>query len=262
MQSSPKTGADSEKKPLKFRLIRWIANRIFPDYSVFGAENLPEDPCVIVGNHAQIYGPLAAELRLPRGARTWCIGEMMDRKEVPDYAFGEFWSGKPRRLHWYYRAASYAIARPVSFVLSSASTIPVYHDQRIITTFRRSVQTLEEGKDVVIFPEKHEPYNGILCQFQEHFADLARLYYRRTGTAIAFVPMYTAPRLKGLYFGKPVRFMPENSDEEERKRICAAMQRGITELAVALPRHTVVPYENIPKDQYPENVDNPDAGAL
>ena len=107
----------------------------------------------------------------------------------------------------------------------------------------------------MIFPEKNEPYNGILWQFQEHFADLARLYYRRAGTAVRFVPMYIAPRLKSIHFGEPVLFRPEAPDAEERARICRAMQASISDMASALPQHTVIPYPNIPKKQYPLNTD-------
>ena len=124
-----------------------------------------------------------------------------------------------------------------------------------MTTFRQSVSRLSGGADIVLFPEKNEPYNGILWQFQEHFADLAGLYYRKTGKAVCFVPMYTAPRLKSIHFGEPVRYNPEAPGDEERTRICGAMMEAVTGLARTLPQHTVVPYPNIPKDRYPLNTD-------
>ena len=67
------------------------------------------------------------------------------------------------------------------------------------------------------------------------------------------MPMYVAPKLKEIYFGKPVRYNPEAPDGEELERICTAMMDRITDLAVSLPPHTVVPYLNIPKNQYPLN---------
>ena len=243
------------KDPLPYRLIRGTVRLVSPKYTLHGTENLPPEPCVIVGNHCQMYGPVAAELYMPRARYTWCIGEMMNRKEVPAYAFRDFWSMKPRRTHWFYHLLSRVIALPAEYVFTHAHTIAVYHDQRVMTTFRQSVRRLSEGADIVIFPEKNEPYNAILCRFQEHFADLARLYYRRTGSTPAFVPMYVAPKLKSIHFGRPVYYRPESSDEEERTRICRAMAESITDIAVSLPPHTVVPYPNIPKKQYPKNTD-------
>ena len=244
-----------EKQPPLYRLIRRIAWRLTPKYKLYGVEKLPEDPCVIVGNHCQVYGPFAAEFYMPRSHYIWCNGEMMDRKEVPAYAFQDFWSMKPRRWHWFYRLLSHIIAPLSEYIFTRAHTIPVYHDVRIITTFRKSVERLETEADVVIFPEKNEPFNQIICQFQEHFADLARLYYQQKGKVLCFVPMYIAPRLKSIHFGKPIRYVPEAPADEERKRICDAMKKAVTDLATALPRHVVVPYPNIPKKQYPLNTD-------
>ncbi len=245
----------NEKKPLFYRLIVRTVRRVTPKYQLFGTENLPPEACVIVGNHAQAYGPIAAELYMPRAHAIWCVGEMMNRKEVPAYAFQDFWSMKPKALHWFYRLASHLIAPLASFVLSNAHTIPVWHDSRVMTTFRKSIELLNAGTDIVIFPEKNEPYNGILWQFQEHFADLAPIIYRKTGKTLRFVPMYTAPKLSEIHFGPSVLFNPDAPSDEERTRICDAMKDSITKMAVSLPQHIVVPYYNLPKDQYPLNTE-------
>ena len=245
-------GKDS---PILYRLIYRTIWLLSPKYTVYGTEKLPDEPCVIVGNHCQMYGPIAAEQYLPRPHYTWCIGEMMNRKEVPAYAFQDFWSMKPKATHWFYRLLSHAIAPLAEYTFTNAHTVPVWHDARVMTTFRKSAELLKGGADLVIFPEKAEPYNGILWQFQEHFTDLARIYHRRTGNAVCFVPMYTAPRLKSIHLGEPVRYDPQAPEDGERQRICTAMMESISDLASALPQHTVIPYPNIPKRRYPLNTD-------
>ena len=252
MQATVKAnrGADA---PLLYRLIYRTVWAVSPKYTLYGTENLPEEACIIVGNHAQMYGPIAAELYLPRPHSVWCIGEMMNRKEVPAYAYQDFWSMKPKGIRWFYRLLSHLIAPLAEYVFTHAHTIPVRHDARVMTTFRQSIERLNAGADIVIFPEKNEPYNGILWQFQEHFADLAKMVYRRTGKAVCFVPMYTAPKLKSIHFGKPLRYDPQAPEAEERRRVCHELAEAITALAAALPEHTVVPYYNMPKKQYPLN---------
>ena len=253
MQSPAAEKKSNEKKPWLFRVICRVVRWLNPKYSLVGTENLPPEPCVIVGNHCQMYGPIAAELYMPRPHYIWCIGEMMHREEVPAYAFQDFWSKKPEKTLWFYRLLSHAIAPLASYVLSNAHTIAVYHDARVLSTFRSSIGHLQAGADIVIFPETHQPYNGIVWQFQEHFADLAGLYFRRTGSSLRFVPMYTAPRLSSIHFGKPILFDPEAPADEERRRVCTALMDSITSLAASLPQHTVIPYPNIPKDKYPLN---------
>ena len=244
-----------------FRIIRGSVKLVYPRPSLEGTENLPEGPCVIVGNHAQIHGPIIAELYVPGPHYTWCAGEMMHLKEVPGYAYRDFWSQKPKRVRWLFWIASRLIAPLSVCVFGNAACIPVYRDRRVHTTFRETLERLAEGNRIVIFPEEDAPFNHILSQFQNGFVNVARMHHRRTGQALQFVPMYTAPRLRKVVFGHPVAYDPSKPIEEERERITSAMAEAITELAVALPEHTVVPYRNIPKRDYPRSRPKEEARA-
>ena len=236
-----------------YRLIYWAVKLSYPKMEVVGAENLPDGPYLAVGNHAQLHGPVACELYFPGNRYTWCAHQMMERKEVPAYAYQDFWSGKPKWCRWFYKGLSYVLAPISSCVFNNANTIAVYRDNRIITTFKQTVQRLEEGNGVVVFPECYEPHNHIVLQFQENFISIAKLYYKRTGKKLDFVPLYVCPDLHKLVLGKPITFDPEAPIEEERHRICQELMDAVTALAEALPEHTVVPYPNIPKKQYPKS---------
>ena len=236
-----------------YRVIRWFVKLFYPKIKVEGTENLPDNPCLVVANHSQMNGPIACELYFPGKRYTWCAGQMMQLKEVPGYDFADFWSEKPRYIRWFYKILSYVIA-PVSMcVFRNAHTIGVYRDARIISTFKNTVKRLSEGANVVIFPEHNVPYNHILCDFQDRFIDIAKLYYKKTGHELQFVPMYIAPDLKTMYIGNPVSFCSEQPMEQERARICEYLKEEITKIAVSLPSHRVVPYRNVPKKQYPRN---------
>ena len=238
---------------LAYRFIKGLVRLFYPKTEVVGGENLPDEPCIVVGNHSQMNGPIACELYFPGKRYTWCAGQMMQLKEVPGYAFADFWSEKPRYIRWFYKVLSYVIA-PVSVcVFRNAHTIGVYRDARIISTFKNTVKRLSEGANVVIFPEHNVPYNHILCDFQDRFIDIAKLYYKKTGQELQFVPMYIAPDLKTMYIGNPVSFCSEQPMEQERARICEYLKEEITKIAVSLPSHRVVPYRNVPKKQYPRN---------
>ena len=236
-----------------YRVIRWLVWLFSPKMKVEGAENIPPEPVLIVGNHTQMNGPIACEIYSPVKRYTWCIGEMMHLKEVPDYAFSDFWSGKPWWNRWFFRGLSYVIAPIAVGVFNNAETIGVYHDARLVNTFRETMQRLEEGADIVIFPEHDVPYNHIVSDFQEHFVDTARFYFRKTGKELLFLPAYVCPALKKLVIGKPTRFRSGQPIQEERERICRYTQQEITRLAEKLPLHTVVPYKNIPKKEYPKS---------
>ena len=132
---------EKSKKPLLFRIIKNLLFLCYRNHS-FEGEEWNEEAVIYVGNHAQIYGPIVAELYFPDHVYTWCAGQMMHKKEVPTYAFQDFWSQKPRWMHPYFKVLSHLIA-PLSEVLfQNARTVPVYRDHRIMTTFKKSMHYL------------------------------------------------------------------------------------------------------------------------
>ena len=236
-----------------YRAVRGLVRLFYKKPTFEGLENLPEGPCVIVGNHAQMNGPIVGEVFLPGPHVVWCTGEMMHLKEVPDYAYRDFWSGKPHAVRWFYRLLSYAIAPLSVCVFNNALCIAVYRDSRITGTFRQTLEALAQGTRVVIFPECAEPHNHVIYEFQDRFIALGRMYHRQYGAPLAFVPMYVAPALGKVCFGRPVYYNPSAEAGMERRRVCDALMDTITELAEAQPRHHVVPYLNLPKKEYPMN---------
>ncbi len=246
-------------KKLIYKVIRWIVWLFYPKIEIEGEENLPDEPTIIVANHSKMNGPIACELYSPCNSYTWCAGEMMELKKVPAYAYADFWSHKPKYIRWFYKLLSYIIAPFSVCVFNNAHTIGVYRDGRIRKTFTDTVTKLQEGASVIIFPEHDVEYNHIVCEFQDRFIDIARIYHRKTGKELSFVPMYIAPNLKKMFIGKPIRFYADNSMDKERERICSYLQDEITKIACSLPTHIVVPYNNMPKKDYPTNI--PKGGA-
>ncbi len=220
---------------------------------VCGAENLPEGPFIVAGNHSQMNGPIACELYFPGRHYIWCISQMMDMKLVPAYAYKDFWSGKPLSIRWFYKILSYIVAPLAQCVFTNADTIPVYKDRRIIKTVELSLERLEDGNGVIIFPEDYTEHNNIVHDFQRGFVSIAKRYYANNGKCIPFVPLYICPSLKTLYIGKPVTYDPDRPIKEEQERICNYLMDAISEIAYELPRHRVVPYPNISRKEYPYN---------
>ena len=240
---------------LFYRFIRWMVWLLYPRTKIEGLDNLPDGPCIVVGNHTQMNGPIACQLYFPGKFSIWCAGEMMHWSEVQPYAFRDFWSQKPRSVRWFFRFLSYLIV-PISVsIFNNADCIGVYHDARIMSTFKETIAKLQAGERIIIFPEHDVPHNHIVYDFQDRFIDVARMYYKKTGTELSFVPLYLAPKLKTMYLGKSVRFDPSAPLDAERRRICNYLMDAITATACSLPEHTVIPYRNIPKRLYPKNTD-------
>lgn len=245
--------AKKRKKSRIFKFYEKVVSKIYGKHELIGLENLPDEACIIVGNHAQIHGPLFSAVQYPRKKFVWCIGEMFHFKGLPAYAYKDFWSHKPKWTKWFYKILSYLVTPILWYVNTGADTIPVYKDRRGIVTFKRSIEGLKDGADIIIFPECADAYNHVVNEFQDKFVDLAKHYFKDTNKEVCFVPMYSAPLIRKVVLGKPIRFNASEPIESQRKAICEYLKEEITALAKELPEHTVVPYLNIAKKDYPKS---------
>ena len=244
-----------KKKPFLFRIVAGTIRIFYRKRTYWGLENLPDEPSIIISNHCKSHGPIANQLFFPTDKKIWCIGQMMDRKEAVDYMFQDFWSNKPKCVHWLYKIIAHIMAPLMSYLMRNADTIAVYKDSRIITTFKHTVEELTNGNHIIIFPENSTPYNGILNDFQDKYIDIAKLYHKKYGKLLNFVPMYNCPDLKKLVLGKPIQFNPDIDMAEQRLIINNYLKNEITKIAKDLPRHKVYPYANIRKKHYPMSKD-------
>ncbi len=243
----------TEKQPLYFRFWARIVKIFYRKRKVEGLENLPEEPCVIVANHSQLHSPLSFELFVPFPRVIWCDSKMMERAEVPQYAEDNFWRDasekqKKRRRFWVKK-----IARLVGYIFTNAHTLPVYRDARIMQTFRLTEQALLAGKNVVIFPESDvkNPDNNILFDFNLYFTDIAKIYHKKYGKILTFVPVYNCVEQRKIIIGKNhVKYNPDIKMDEQRKLLCDSLTKEITDIALSLPRHKVVQFLPSEHDVY------------
>lgn len=241
---------NDNKKPPLYKILKSIVKIFYRKRTFLGLENLPNEPAIIVGNHAQIHGPITCECFYPRRKKIWTISQMMNKHEIPNYAYQDFWSNKPKWSKWFYKSISYIIAPPSEYILTHADTLPVYKDARIIHTFKMTIKEINEGNDIIIFPESKIKYNHIVNDFQENFVDIAKLYYKKYGKILSFVPMYNAKNLKAVVFGKPITYDPNIPIAKEQKLICKYLKEEITNIATSLAPHKVIPYDNVKKRYY------------
>ncbi len=238
-----------------FKIIKALVRGVYPKTEIVGKEKLEGEDIIVVANHTQLHSPIICELYFPEKFYTWCAGEMMTLSEVPAYAFRDFWSGKPKSVRPIFKIASYLIAPLSVVVFNNARTIPVYHGKKIINTFRTTLNSLSCGKGIVIFPERSVKHNHIIYDFQDRFIDIAKVYFARSGRRVTFLPMYVSPKLKKAVIGEGILFDPEADDVEERARIKEYLMKEITDIAMELPEHIVIPYRNMPKKYYPKNTE-------
>ena len=208
---------------------------------------------IMISNHAQMWAPIYYEIKISH-KRFWCTQEVLHYKGCGDYAYKDWWSHMPviiRPLFW---LIAHLFVQPLAPKLfRCADTLPVYRDIRLRDTFNYSLESLEAGYTNIITPETHIPGNNIVNSFLPNFVDIARLYYKKTGKCLKFYPSYLALTLNKIVVGHPIVYNPNNNFKDEKTRIVQELEQAIYDIAISLPEHKVVPYENLTKKQWLTN---------
>jgi thiol-disulfide isomerase/thioredoxin len=212
-------------------------------------QGLEDGTVVLVCNHGEVYGPVAATLHVPISFRPWSIAEMMDKAVIVDYlyrntAVRQSWCPDCMKM-----PLTKAFARFFLWAFQSMDAIPVYRSSphALIKTFRLTIDAMQAGDNLLIFPERGQTAKEGERGYAEEgignlytgFAMLAPALYKRTGKTAVFVPTYASKKLKTLTFGECVQFNPAAPVNEEKLRIVNALQKSI-EAMVALEREPAV----------------------
>lgn len=217
------------------RLAAWCAQELIWGGELLGAENLPcSGPAVFVCNHLGALGPIAAFASIPFRLHFWIHADMLDPVLAPDYLRRDF---VERQLHLsppFSRWLAQCIAKIHVPLLRAIGGIPVYHtSEGLLQTFDQSLNLLEKGACLLIFPEDadrpvDEQYQ--MQPFKKGFARLGELYYARTGECLAFYPVAVHARSLTVRVGKPVRYIPWNDPTKERARIKSNLEYFIRQM--------------------------------
>lgn len=227
---------------LYYKIIRGILWICFPRAKTVYEEEPDDLPAVFVCNHSAIRGPVMMTLDFKRKHQSWTVSNALDRSRAVSYAFHDILIGNSRRCKRFWRMLAHIVAVMLPPLLRYSDTIPVYHDKNIVTTFKQSVKALTDGDDLVIFAESPKRYSEYIFNLQSGFVDIARLYYRKTKTALRFYPVYVEKKNAVISVGKPIVYDPDQPLEEQRETIAVYLRDNIDRLARALPAHKPVPF--------------------
>ena len=220
-------------QPLFVRILMALL-RPFYRHTLINEDLIVQDesnPTVFLCNHGEFYGPVVGVLYIPVPIRAWTISDIMiDKDETAAYVY-RFTISQQK---WIPKKLQMPIARLVGrlsvMVMNQLETIPVYRNKltQLKTTFRLSVEAMEAGDNLLIFPEnpdadpEHPGYEHEgLGELFAGFVMLAQVYYAKTGKRCRFQPMFAHKGMRTLTFCEPTLYDPDNDAMAERDRIVA-----------------------------------------
>lgn len=198
-----------------------------------------DDPIVYLCNHGEFYGPITGMLYCPGFVRPWSISELCCNLEEATAYIKRY---TLKKVHWkdqYKQRVARILARGMLWLLHSVQAVPVFrHKPReLITTFRKSVEALQEGANLLIFPEDPDTdpnspgYKaGRPPTLFRGFPMLAQVYYNRTGKRCRFMPVLCYRQGRTVSFGTEIVYDPDNDPIAERDRIVDETYRQMQSL--------------------------------
>jgi len=175
---------------------------------------------------------------VPFPFRPWSISDLMDDLDTvsafcykyeisPITWLSEKW--KRRLSRWMGKAAIW--------MTKSIEAIPVYRNKprMLMQTFRLSVEAMEAGDSLLIFPENPDAKSldrpGYVSEgvgeFFTGFTMLGQLYYNRTGKCCTFVPIFADKKKRVISFGKGIKYNPDLPPTEEKMRLVGELKASM-----------------------------------
>ncbi len=217
-----------------FNVVCKLIGKAMGDLELIGEENIPDEPCIIVPNHAGAYGPMSVLAYYDRPNRPFVISNMCKLREAPAFARKDFFDPKGPVGRAVAFLASFPIALILQGVFKGAEAIPSYFDHRAMVTLAKANAALEEGLDLIVFPEERVYYSPYVEQYQRGFISIARKHHHATKKCIKFVPAFTSASRKKMEFGKPIQYDPSKKFKDHSEEIRLYLQKTANDLAQKL----------------------------
>jgi 1-acyl-sn-glycerol-3-phosphate acyltransferase len=185
-------------------------------YSVCHLEEKTE-PVVYLVHHQNLRGPILSVIWYDTRVHPWVLSVFLKRKTCFKQFCGYYFQkrvGLPKAIA---AVLSFPLSFFVTWLMHLIQAIPVFRGSKeIITTFRQSINALLAKDSILICPDKDYTNKGThVGEMYSGFLDLEKIYFKRTGEHLAFIPLYISKKLHRIYSGRAVRF--ENGDFEQEK---------------------------------------------
>ena len=186
---------------------------------------------LILSNHEGTDAPMSLELYADFHIRFWGTHEMNSGlKKMYKYQSEVYYNQKK---HWNLFLAKLfcLIASPLTNIFyKGLNLISTYSDRRFINTLRESIETIENGDNIVIFPEKSENgYQEELAGFYTGFVVLAEALYKRGTDVDIFVAYYNKEK-KIYLFDKPLKYSVLKQEYSDKKVIAQVLVEKCNQL--------------------------------
>jgi hypothetical protein len=222
---------------LFYKLVRRLGSPF--RYQVVGMENVQDGgPAIFVANHMGSAGPLASMLSVPIRFYPWAIAEMTSYRRATRYLYDDFVHPTWHLNGAFGMAVSFLVSRLGVTLINGLGSVSVERYQgESFGAFRRSLQLLAEGKNLLVFPEDaKQPADpdSHLYPWLCGFVGLCSMHEREVGGKLPIYPMAVHPGTKTIAVGQAHFYEDNASRRVDVHRTCEQVRQKVTELYLTL----------------------------
>ncbi len=222
----------TRKRQPVWKCVKKVLKLFFKEPHIVSLSGELPQKAIYVANHAAMFGPLIYSLHLPVSLCLWGAWPMLGTwKQRYRYLRDVYFVQKRHKSKL---AASFLAFFETGFVpmfYKGMRVLPSYNDQRFISTLHKSLNALNNGFGILIFPENSsDGYHETLTEFYAGFVELAKYYRRRNGEDVPIYPVYYHPASKKMVIGFPSYYSDYEQKGMNRKQIANEFCRQVNEL--------------------------------
>ena len=207
-------------KGIYFKIVRSVA-RLFIKREIDIERKVFEKQAVLIGHHQNFYGPISALVYMPDTVQLWTIDHLFSFKTCFDKYYNFTFKETMKLPSIVAVFPSLICALVIPPFLKSAKAIPVYRGSKnIIKTFKSSVNSLENGNQILIFPDiEYDNKTNTMKEVYEGFLSLDKQYFKKQKEHLEFVPLKFNKKTNKITNKREVVFLGKIPFQEEKKKI-------------------------------------------
>lgn len=195
------------KKSWWFRAYKTVLKLFYkkPQFIYLGEK--PTQSSIILSNHEATQGPLSLEIYAEFPFRMWGT-HLVNSGFINLYKYlSKTYYHQKKNWNLFLARIFCLIATPLTFLFyKGLKIISTYEDVRFKSTLTESIETLDTGNNIVIFPENSsDGYHKELTNFYTGFLMLAKQAYRK-GTDVPIYVAYLKQKESQFVFDKPILY--------------------------------------------------------
>ncbi len=221
----------AKKRKLYFRFLKCLMRIKYKEPRFVFLGERPTAGSLILSNHEGTDAPLSLEIYYDAPLRMWGAYEMNSGLfTLYRYQTRVYYHEKK---HWNLHLARLfcLIASPLTYLFyRGLDLISTYRDARLVKTLRESITALEEGDNIVIFPEISD--NGYLSELEGFHAGFALLceHCLKRGLDLPIYVSYFRKSDRTYLFDAPVLYSSLVQNGESKEEVADRLRLRCNEL--------------------------------